>query len=531
MTPDSGPDSEDAEDTGNAEGPRAAENPPAVDPGNIGTEAPADLRLTMGVLTALRAVGATYLRRLWPLLVVLSVPAVPVVLMTELASVWPALHPVVVNGAVEPLNSPGTGLWVFLGATLVVALALTPIALGGAVLLGGGAMLGRRVTVRDAWRQALRRHLSTLGWLLLLLVWIALVLGLLFTSLFVVEAPVGLTVVVLLPLVLYTLPVLVVALPVILLEGHRPLRALAVSWQMGRFRRLKFLLFVVLAFGSGYLVRQGLEYLGALAAVQSVDPLLTMAATALVAVLLAPLWPLLVSAPVVLHEGSTRNLDLVAADRQIPRAESFRAAVSEAIPEPAPGPAPGGPALVAVPLLALAVLLPVAVAPLALWVSGTTQILTSPVEGISDDEVTPTMEAVGDDVRISAAQWTNQLILCDPDCATVEHGRLGRGGALVETDAGLLVTSWREYRHEDREGRTPTTRTMTPGCTYANAVPSLSRSASRRSTTLPRSAPSAATTTRPTPRSPRWVRGWSSSPMCGRTTPRPGGSTWLTRVG
>ncbi|WP_152514371.1 hypothetical protein [Nocardiopsis valliformis] len=404
----------------------------------------------MSLLTALGAVGVAYLRRLWPLLVVLSVPAVPVVLMSELASVWPALDPVVVNGAVEPLNSPGTGLWVFLGATLVVALALTPIALGGAVLLGAGAMLGRRVTVRDAWRQALRRHLSTLGWLLLLLLWTALVLGLLFTALLVVEAPVGLTVVVLVPLVLYTLPVVVVALPVILLEGHRPFRALAVSWQMGRFRRLKFLLFAALAFGSGYLVRQGLEYLGSLAAVQSVDPLLTMAATALVTALLAPLWPLLVSAPVMLCDSGTRDLDLVAADRQIPRSVTVPEPGSS--PEPAARTDPRGRTLVTVPLLALAILLPVAVTPLTLWASGTPRVFTSPVGSISRDEAVPALAAEGDRALITAFQNGPQVVVCDPECvATGDHPYQRRGGAALAADPGFVHTFWREYEHEDRE--------------------------------------------------------------------------------
>src|SRR5699024_9135397 len=127
----------------------------------------------------------------------------------------------------------------------------------------------------------------------------------------------------LLPPALYTLPVLVVALPVALLEGHGLFLAVATAWLMGRFRRSTHLMFVALAFGLGYAVRELLELLTTWAALQTVYALALLSVTALTAILSAPLWPLLICAPVAQSDPVThmRDLDLAALYRQLPRTD------------------------------------------------------------------------------------------------------------------------------------------------------------------------------------------------------------------
>lgn len=426
-TPEGTPPKEAVLEEARAEGPttavRAAESP----------------RRHRGFRQVLSGVGAVYLRHLGPLLVVLCVPAAPVVLMVELASAWPTPDTVVVNAQSETLGTPGTSLWVFLGAATLLGLSLAPIGLGGTFLLGGGALLGRRITVETAWRQASRRYPTILVLLLALVAWIVLFLGLLWAALFVLELPPTLTGVVLLVPALYTLPVLVVALPVALLQGHGPFRSMAVAWRMGRFRRLAHLTFVALAFGLGYLVGELLEYLTAWAALQPVDPLIPMAIAALVTTLVAPLWPLLVSAPVALADPDTRvqDLDPTAVDRELPRTD----------------PAPGRHAPALVTLLALAVLLPPSAAPLTLWATDTPQLRTESVDLVSGDEATFDLVARDGRTLLSSFQRGTTVLVCDPECVPADdRWSAYTGGATLLTDTGFVDTVWKEFKHEDAEG-------------------------------------------------------------------------------
>ncbi|MEU3019063.1 hypothetical protein ABZ635_16885 [Nocardiopsis sp. NPDC007018] len=395
---------------------------------------------------AFPAVAAAYVRRLWPLLVVTAVPLLPAVLVGEAASLWGAADAVVVNGAVETRVDPGTGLWVLLGLALVTALAVAPVALGGVVLVAAGALLGRRVPVGAAWSRALRRYPTVLGWLLLMLVWAAVVLGLLFTGLFVLEFTPWPVLAVVVPPAVYSLAVLTVALPAALLEGHGTFRAVAVSWAMGRHRRASHVVFVGLAFGGGYLVNRAEERLATWAAHLPVDPYPVMVALALFGALLAPLWALLVTVPATLDSTGRpwtahRDLDLAAADRELP---------GHVPEEAAPRAVPRGRALAVPALLALAVLVPTALTPVALWATDTPRVFTSPVEGLTNPEVTVAMAGRGDGALVTHAGRTVLASVCDPDCAPVGDGLWTRGaGAAPAGDAGFVYTNWREYRHED----------------------------------------------------------------------------------
>src|SRR5699024_6278039 len=180
---------------------------------------------------------------LGPLLVGLSVPAVPALLMAEMVLLWSPMDTIVVNARTERLGSLKASQRVFLGAAALVGLVATPIGLGGVLLLGGRALLGRRITGTADWRQSLRRNPKLLALLLTLMLWAALFLGLLWVTRFVWELAPPLVWVWLLPPALYTLPVLIVALPVALLEGHGLFLAIATAWLMGRFRRSTHLMF------------------------------------------------------------------------------------------------------------------------------------------------------------------------------------------------------------------------------------------------------------------------------------------------
>ena len=430
--PEGGSEGEGTESSGPEQASAAA--PEGGDPVPEGPRTPRE------VLRVLVGVGSAYLRRLVPLLVVLGVPAAPVVLMAELGPVWPTLDILMVNAQAEPLDPPGTALWVFLGVNALLGLLLAPIGLGGALALGSGALLGRRISVPAAWHLALRRYPTTLVLLLALLAWIALFLGLLLTALFVLDLEPLLAGIVLLPPALYTLPPLVVALPVALLEGRGPFRAVAAAWWMGRFRRLAHLVFVALAFGLGYLVSAGMESLVAWASLQPVDPLVPMAATALVTTLVAPLWPLLVSAPVALVgpqtpvDERTRDLDRAAVERELPRTD----------------PAPVRRPLITVPLLALAVLLPPVAGPLTLWAADTPQLRAESVDLLRGDEATFDLAAQGDRAHLSSFQRGTTVLVCDPDCSPADdRWNAYMGGATQLTGSGFVDTAWKEFRHED----------------------------------------------------------------------------------
>lgn len=392
------------------------------------------LRLVRSLPAAFLAVAAAYWRHLWSLLVVVALPALPVALFGAAVTLWRSGDAVVVNGALETYGSPE---WVLLGLTLFVALATAPVTLGGAVLVGAGALLGRPVPVGAAWRGALRRYRTTLGWLLLLLLWAAVVLGLLFTALSVLEFTLWPVLTVLVPLVLSSLPALTVALPVALLEGRGTLRALAVSWTMGRYRRASHLVFVALAFGGGSLVLLSSDRLASWAAVLSADPFPSMFALALLSTLAAPLAVLLVTAPVTLDStgrpwSTHRDLDLAATDRELPR----------------PSPAPRGRAVPA--LLALAVLVPPTLTPVALWVTDTTRLFTSPAPGIDVPEVALHMTARGDRALIANSGRSTRVLDCDPECAPVGEGEGNREGrTALHTDSGFVFTSWRGDRFGD----------------------------------------------------------------------------------
>lgn len=111
--------------------------------GEGGTAAPpADLVLQGEWRHLFGRVFATYARRLWALLVVVALPAVPVTLLSQVLVVAPARDGVYLNGVLEPAADPLTpSVLVAAGILAVLGLAVAPIALGGATLLGTAALL------------------------------------------------------------------------------------------------------------------------------------------------------------------------------------------------------------------------------------------------------------------------------------------------------------------------------------------------------------------------------------------------------
>ncbi|KDP92696.1 hypothetical protein ER13_09170, partial [Brevundimonas sp. EAKA] len=147
--------------------------------------------------------------------------------------IWLASDSVVVDSAresfVDPINPV---ILTSAGVLLLLVLAVSPGVWGAGLLIAGLALLGRRIRLRDAWRCALRRYGTGLGWLLLVS---ALVLGTAAGSLWALSAewPPALVGFIVVPSLMVLWPPLMVMLPVALLEGYGPGRAFARAWVLG----------------------------------------------------------------------------------------------------------------------------------------------------------------------------------------------------------------------------------------------------------------------------------------------------------
>ncbi|OLT25316.1 hypothetical protein BJF83_23225 [Nocardiopsis sp. CNR-923] len=284
------PDGHDVTEANKPEGEDEAQDSAAAPP--------SDLALQADWSSLLGRVFATWARRLWGLLVVTAVPVLPVTLLGQALMVAPARDGVYLNGALESAVDPlAPSNLVAAGVLVVLALAAAPIAVGGSALLGAAALLGRRISPRQAWQGARRRYFAVLTWILLL---IGLVGG--FAALFLwaltSDWPPVVTGLALLVVLILVLTPVTVSLPLALVEGLGPFRAVLEACRLARQRFGTHLMLVCLSYGVTLLAGTGLEW----ALVRWTDlvdgnPVLT-ATTVLTGLLVAPLSLLLACAPV-----------------------------------------------------------------------------------------------------------------------------------------------------------------------------------------------------------------------------------------
>ncbi|WP_435106803.1 hypothetical protein [Nocardiopsis synnemataformans] len=436
--------------------------------------APADLVLHRELGPLLVRVLATYARRLWALLVVAALPALPVTLLSQALVVAPARDGAYLNGLLESAADPlAPALVAATGVVALLGLAVAPFSLGGSVLLGTAALLGRRISPRQAWQGARRRYFTVLTWVLLLAVLVSGFLALYLWAL-TSDWPPVLTAILLLGLLLTVLVPLTVSLPLALVEGHGPFRALLEACRLARHRVGVHLLLVGLSYGVSVLAGTVLERaLPRWTDLADGSPAL-LAVTLLAGLVVAPLSLLLGCAPVAYCDfespytapgrdrvpgGATyagvryvvhptvRDVDLVRAGEHLPEATaSVSGRSSDSVF--------GGPRLVLVPALALAVFGIPLLGPGLLEANpfGLPEMGAHPVASVDGDELSVSLEPTGEGALLGIATSYVNMEVCDPRCRVVAEGeRSWMGDGVRVVDGGALWTVWREYEHEDVE--------------------------------------------------------------------------------
>lgn len=456
----------------------AQKDPPEDGSGQEGAPAaPADLVLHRELGPLLGRVLVTYVRRLWALLVVAALPAVPVTLLSQALVVAPARDGAYLNGLLESAADPlAPALVAATGAVALLGLAVAPFSLGGSVLLGTAALLGRRISPRQAWQGARRRYFTVVTWVLLLLVLVSGFLALYLWALLSGWPPAPTAILLLGPLTAALVP-LTVSLPLALVEGHGPFRALWEACRLARHRVGVHLFLVGLSYGVSVLAGTVLErVLPRWTDLADGSPAL-LAVTLLAGLLVAPLPLLLGCAPVAYCDfdspytapgrdrvpggpaGSTfggvryvirttvRDADLVRAGEHLPApAASVSGRSSDS--------AFSGPRPVLVPALALAVFGPPLLGPglLAANPFGLPEMDAHPVDSVSGDELSVSLEPTGEGALVGVATSYVNMEVCDPRCRVVAQGeRSWMGDGVRIVDGGALWTVWREYEHEDAE--------------------------------------------------------------------------------
>ncbi|MFE9243571.1 DUF3488 domain-containing protein [Nocardiopsis sp. NPDC006938] len=435
--PGSGPYRGDDADGGEADDPAPTEE----------EVAPADLVLERELPDLFARVAGVYARHLGALLVVSGVPLAPLVLAAQLHVVWPAREGAYLDGALESTADPTGGpALVILAGLAVLALLLAPISIGGSVLLGGGALLGRRISVRDAWRCALRRYPTTLAWTLALLavVGAAAALALRMLSW---EWPVLLVATVVLPPTLFVLTPLSVALPAALLEGRGPVRGLVLAWRVGRHRWRTHMALVGAALGVSVLFGPVLERSLLRWSGWSEGDLVLVGVTTAASVLAAPLSLLLICAPAV-YAGVPAHwyitppaLDLARVGRSLPAADAARSGA----------PRVRARHLVTAPSLAVLLVVPALLGPAALTANpfGLPELTTSPLPTVTGDVQTVEIAATEEGALVGAAHSSVLVERCAPDCeVVVDAWGADRGAGFSVEDGRLLRTHWRTWAHD-----------------------------------------------------------------------------------
>jgi phosphoserine phosphatase len=300
------------------------------DPGGAAAAPASDLVLHEELGPLLVRVLGTYVRRLWALLVVASLPAVPVTLLSQALVVAPAREGSYLNGVLESTADPlAPALLIATGVIVLAGLAIAPVVLGGSVLLGAAALLGRRISPRQAWQGGRQRYFTVLTWFLLLIFLVLGVSGLALWAL-VSDLPPVLTAIVFFVVLWVLLTPVTVSLPLALVEGHGPFRALVEACRLARHRFGVHLILVGLSYGVSVLAGTGLEW----ALVRWTDlpeggPVLS-AATVLAALLATPLSVLLSCAPLAYAEA----LELIGDHRRAGRDVWIVSSSGEEIVEP-----------------------------------------------------------------------------------------------------------------------------------------------------------------------------------------------------
>ncbi len=426
---------------------------------------PLDLALQPDPPSLYRRVLSTYGRRLWALLVVTALPAVPVVLLSQILEVAPTRDGVFVNGVLESAADPlSTGLLVTAAVVFLLGVAVVPVSVGGAALLGGADLLGLRLSPRQAWRGAMGRYFTVLTWFLLLLVLVVSALGLFLWAMY-ADWPLLLTAILVGGTALFLSVPLMVSLPLGMLEGHGPFRALWEAFRMARHRFGTHLLMVGSAAVLTALTGTGLERgLIAWTALDEGMPLLSVI-TVTVGLLIAPLSLLLACAPVAY---SWRPIDAAPTGYGYTGRPDLRdldlARVAARLPSDPPGRTGrdsdsvfDGPRALVVPALALAVFGPPLLGPALVAANpfGLPRLEAHPAASVGSDvngDESTVRVAPG---LIGNAAYRVHAEVCDPECTPHEVGFARYGGGVHVGDDGVLWTVWREYEHDELDSDVP----------------------------------------------------------------------------
>ncbi|CAM4309359.1 hypothetical protein [Nocardiopsis rhodophaea] len=410
-------------------------------------EPPSDLSLAGSGTAALKRTFKVYYRYLWPMLVAAGVPAAPLVLLAQPLTIWMTHDAVYVNGSLTPLSDLDAITLSGIGVLVVLGFLLAPIPVGASVVLGGSALLGRTVSVRDAWRAALRRYFTTLTWIVMLIVLaVAAIAAFVGLGLWLPdETPEWLLGgIVLVPFLLLLIPTTVM-LPVALLEGHGPWRGLAVAWRIGREGRRMHILFVLGSYGVMTLANRGLDWV-----LQSQLGWGDMHPGSLVigflaSALAAPMSVLLVCAPVIVRKNfftpgsisfpAERDLDLAHVAQQLPE-ENRTGRAWEIMP---------------LPRLVAVLLLPSLIGPAVVWADpfNTPSTTSSPVGDVGDDEFAADVSPQSSHTVVSLVRRGVLALECDPEC---EGGSAfdtdEPGSAVAATGSGFVRTGWQEFQYD-----------------------------------------------------------------------------------
>ncbi|WP_017625071.1 hypothetical protein [Nocardiopsis chromatogenes] len=381
--------------------------------------------------------------RVLPAVVVASaVPLAPLALAEHVPGLLASRDGVYVNGVAEPFGGPGTAEYAWAAVLAVLGLLVVPVPLGASALIAGGALLGRPVAVRDAWRASLRRYAALAGWVLAAAAAGAALAGALLGPVL-IGWPVwtGWAAAVIAGPVL--LVPLAVALAVVVLQGETPWKAYATAYRMGEGRRRVHILCVAAAVGVWIGAHRGVTWLLGIWPGWGEGTPGVEALGFAVSALVGPLTVLLLCAPAVFC-GQEWTLGTVV-DLDLERADA-------ALPQRAPDGA--GWKAMPVPALAAVLVLPPLVGP-ALFLAnpfGAPVVVQERFGSVRSDEYAVDVLPKGETATLLFGADGADAAVCDPECAWVDSGeRLARGGGttLAATGDGYALVSWRDFTYQE----------------------------------------------------------------------------------
>ncbi|MBE2998100.1 hypothetical protein IDM40_05175 [Nocardiopsis sp. HNM0947] len=373
--------------------------------------------------------GLVYVRRLWPLLVSITVPLAFAAPPAALLLSFPG-H-VIANGLPVLLDDPDAWRIVARGVLTVAALAGAAVGLGAAVTLGSAALMGRDVPVAAAWRIGLRRLRTLVVWtagtgaLTAATLWTGMVR---FTE---SDIPPPFAMLVLLPPYLLLMAVWCVALSAALLEGRGLVDAVRRAWELGTTRRTSHAVLTSACVATAVLAVTGTEIAVGAIVGSGGDQLLALAARGALLTLAVPLVLLLLCAPGVhASPDSPWYLDLARVDRRLTAAGNTVWPVPRAT----------------VPVLAVAVALPTVAPPLATALSPniTPQLVSEPLDLDGADAGQMTISEDGTTVHFGDDLDTAEL--------RETHGVADQyRSAPAPLENGVVVTTYVDPHHRMEE--------------------------------------------------------------------------------